>query len=244
MQDLCRGMEFLHMSKIAFHGRLTSMNCLISSRWELKIAGYGLNELYMSQQEGNDIQQSSTLPQILQSSPSSKEQRSIGSVGSGGMRNWSPELDRSRRFNQHLQQEQSIYDLCHEAPSPRRIITTDAVDKEERAFYDQENADIAANGAAASAGVSPRLHRNSSVRNSSVYPASQSGVSSMAGFSGIDYSTDSTPLLWAAPECLRLDGNGEYEVIGSQRGDLYRFVIYSFYIFIVTLFFLYWREPP
>ncbi|KAK3845375.1 MAG: hypothetical protein J3R72DRAFT_357234, partial [Linnemannia gamsii] len=52
MQDLCRGMEFLHMSKIAFHGRLTSMNCLVSSRWELKIAGYGLDELYRSQQEG------------------------------------------------------------------------------------------------------------------------------------------------------------------------------------------------
>ncbi|KAF9582667.1 hypothetical protein BGW38_010909 [Lunasporangiospora selenospora] len=56
MQDLCRGMEFLHMSKIEYHGHLSSMNCLISSRWELKIAGYGLDGLYRSQQEESELQ--------------------------------------------------------------------------------------------------------------------------------------------------------------------------------------------
>ncbi|KAG0212512.1 hypothetical protein BGX33_003500 [Mortierella sp. NVP41] len=220
MQDLCRGMEFLHMSKIAFHGRLTSMNCVISSRWELKIAGYGLSELYMSQQEGHEAQQSSSLPQILHPSSSSNQQRSPESgSGAGGFRPWSGDSDRSHRFDQHLQQQQSIYDLGHEAPSPRSRDLTDAMDKEERAFYEQDNA-----AAAALTAVSPRLNRNNSNCNSSVYPPpppSQSGVSSMAEYSGIDYSTDSTPLLWAAPECLQLDKNGDYEAIGSQRGDLY-----------------------
>ncbi|KAF9156860.1 hypothetical protein BG015_000038 [Linnemannia schmuckeri] len=228
MQDLCRGMEFLHMSKIAFHGRLTSMNCLISSRWELKIAGYGLNELYRSQQEGPDVHQPNSLPQIAHSSSPSSQQRSIGSgsgSGSGGLRPWSSDSDRSQRFNQHLQQQQSIYDLGHEAPFPRTRDLTDAMDKEERAFYEQENA-AAAGGAitATSTAVSPRLHRNGSSRNGSIYPAaplSHSGVSSMAEYSGIDYSTDSTPLLWTAPECLQLDKNGDYEAVGSQRGDLY-----------------------
>ncbi|KAF9336616.1 hypothetical protein BGZ91_009934, partial [Linnemannia elongata] len=205
MQDLCRGMEFLHMSKIAFHGRLTSMNCLISSRWELKIAGYGLNELY-------------------------SQQRSIGSgSGSGGFRPWSSDSDRSQRLNQHLQQQQSIYDHSHEAPTPRVRDLTDAMDKEERAFYDQENDTAAAAAAevpltATSTAVSPRLHRNGSSRNGSIYPAappSHSGVSSMAEYSGIDYSTDATALLWTAPECLQLDKNGDYEAVGSQRGDLY-----------------------
>ncbi|KAF9124531.1 hypothetical protein BGX30_000903 [Mortierella sp. GBA39] len=230
MQDLCRGMEFLHMSKIAFHGRLTSMNCLISSRWELKIAGYGLSELYRSQQEGSEVNQSNNLPQITHSSSSSNQQRSIGS-GSGfsGFRPRASDSDRSQRLNQHLQQQQGIYDLGYEAPSPKIRDLTDTMDKEERAFYEQENATAAAAAGvhitATSTAVSPRLHhRHGSSRNGSIYlaaPPSHSGMSSMAGYSGIDYSTDSTPLLWTAPECLQLDKNGDYEAVGSQHGDHY-----------------------
>ncbi|KAF9902991.1 hypothetical protein EC991_004325 [Linnemannia zychae] len=223
MQDLCRGMEFLHMSKIVFHGRLTSMNCLISSRWELKIAGYGLNELYRSQQEGVDTNQSNSLPQMLHSSTSSSQQRSVSSGAGSGVRPWSSDSDRSQRLNQHLQQQQSIYDLGHEAPAPKSRDMTDTMDKEERAFYEQEIATMA-NPTTTSTAVSPRLHRNGSTRNASGFspaPPSHSGVSSMAEYSGIDYSTDSTPLLWTAPECLQLDMNGDYEAVGSQRGDLY-----------------------
>ncbi|KAG0292380.1 hypothetical protein BGZ96_004184 [Linnemannia gamsii] len=227
MQDLCRGMEFLHMSKIAFHGRLTSMNCLITSRWELKIAGYGLSELYRSQQEGQETHQSNSLPQISHSPSPSNQQRNIGSGAGSGLsafRPWTSDSDRSQRFDQHLQQQQSIYDLGHEAPSPRPRDLPDAMDKEESAFYEQENAAAGVPLTATSTAVSPRLHRNGSSRNGSIYPAappSHSGVSSMAEYSGIDYSTDSTPLLWTAPECLQFDKNGDYEAIGSQRGDLY-----------------------
>ncbi|KAG0306361.1 hypothetical protein BGZ98_002526 [Dissophora globulifera] len=49
MTDISRGMEFLHNSKIQHHGDLRSSNCLITSRWEVKIGGYGLSGLLESQ---------------------------------------------------------------------------------------------------------------------------------------------------------------------------------------------------
>ncbi|KAF9290863.1 hypothetical protein BGZ88_007149 [Linnemannia elongata] len=52
MSDISRGMEFLHQSKIQFHGDLKSANCLITSRWEVKVGGYGLRELTATQQPG------------------------------------------------------------------------------------------------------------------------------------------------------------------------------------------------
>ncbi|KAG0084452.1 hypothetical protein BGZ93_001235 [Podila epicladia] len=52
MSDISRGMEFLHNSKIEFHGDLHSSNCLITSRWEVKVGGYGLSQLYATQRPG------------------------------------------------------------------------------------------------------------------------------------------------------------------------------------------------
>ncbi|KAF9571506.1 hypothetical protein EC968_000469 [Mortierella alpina] len=49
MSDISRGMEFLHQSKIQFHGDLRSANCLITSRWEVKIGSYGLKQLLETQ---------------------------------------------------------------------------------------------------------------------------------------------------------------------------------------------------
>ncbi|XP_070541354.1 atrial natriuretic peptide receptor 2-like isoform X2 [Ptychodera flava] len=42
MEDLARGMYYLHSTEIKSHGMLKSSLCLIDSRWVLKVADYGL----------------------------------------------------------------------------------------------------------------------------------------------------------------------------------------------------------
>ncbi|KAF6020196.1 hypothetical protein EB796_021491 [Bugula neritina] len=41
--DIIQGMTFLHESDIHFHGSLRSTNCVIDSRWAVKLTGYGLH---------------------------------------------------------------------------------------------------------------------------------------------------------------------------------------------------------
>ena len=42
-------MNFLHASEIKYHGNLKSSNCVVDSRWVLKIANFGLNNLRRQQ---------------------------------------------------------------------------------------------------------------------------------------------------------------------------------------------------
>lgn len=42
--DIVRGMIYLHDSPIKFHGKLKSSNCLVDSRWVLKLSDFGLRE--------------------------------------------------------------------------------------------------------------------------------------------------------------------------------------------------------
>ena len=42
---LSQGMEYIHKSPLKFHGRLKSTNCLLDSRWVVKITDFGLGRL-------------------------------------------------------------------------------------------------------------------------------------------------------------------------------------------------------
>ncbi|XP_077984668.1 atrial natriuretic peptide receptor 1-like [Glandiceps talaboti] len=42
--DILAGLQFLHKSSLKMHGNLKSSNCLVDSRWVVKVADYGLSE--------------------------------------------------------------------------------------------------------------------------------------------------------------------------------------------------------
>ncbi|KAK0408089.1 hypothetical protein QR680_003767 [Steinernema hermaphroditum] len=42
LKDICNGLVVLHNSFLTCHGRLTSSNCLIDDRWQVKLSNYGL----------------------------------------------------------------------------------------------------------------------------------------------------------------------------------------------------------
>ncbi|XP_077996436.1 atrial natriuretic peptide receptor 2-like [Glandiceps talaboti] len=45
LSDIALGMDYLHKSTLVSHGHLKSSNCVVDSRWVLKITDYGLNRL-------------------------------------------------------------------------------------------------------------------------------------------------------------------------------------------------------
>ncbi|KAF9436004.1 hypothetical protein BGZ76_005039 [Entomortierella beljakovae] len=208
MQDLCRGMEFLHMSKIGFHGRLTSLNCLISSRWELKISGYGLDGLFASQ---------AAIENINDSSLSEKQNKLKYSP-----RNWLSDSRIEQRGSPRSQQ----HGVFGSNPGSLNKEFYDNVDNDtvikqgsipsKKLFGDEELV-----SSPSLPGVRPGNSDNSQYNTNSQYPASTSAISDGLDLSGFDPSTDLTPLLWTAPECLIMDKNDSYISKGSQRGDVY-----------------------
>ncbi|XP_052458767.1 atrial natriuretic peptide receptor 1 isoform X3 [Carassius gibelio] len=51
MLDIVKGMDYLHHSPLHFHGHLSSANCVVDSRFVLKVTDFGLNMLRISDSE-------------------------------------------------------------------------------------------------------------------------------------------------------------------------------------------------
>lgn len=53
IQDIIKGMHYLHNSVIKSHGSLKSSNCLVDSRFVLKIADFGMHFLRVHSSDGS-----------------------------------------------------------------------------------------------------------------------------------------------------------------------------------------------
>ncbi|KAK5637740.1 hypothetical protein RI129_000077 [Pyrocoelia pectoralis] len=49
MHDICKGMSYLHSSEMQFHGNLKSSNCVVDSRFVLKITDFGIRSFKSSE---------------------------------------------------------------------------------------------------------------------------------------------------------------------------------------------------
>ncbi|XP_041356549.1 atrial natriuretic peptide receptor 1-like [Gigantopelta aegis] len=55
MQDIVRGMAYLHGSEIKSHGKLKSTNCVVDSRFVVKITDFGLHYLRDSDEDSDQV---------------------------------------------------------------------------------------------------------------------------------------------------------------------------------------------
>lgn len=52
-----QGMVYIHNSKLSFHGRLKSPNCLVDNRWMLKVTDFGLAKFLDNSEDECDEEQ-------------------------------------------------------------------------------------------------------------------------------------------------------------------------------------------
>ncbi|KAI8430456.1 hypothetical protein MSG28_000727 [Choristoneura fumiferana] len=85
LTDLVKGMRYLHASPLRQHGRLSSRNCVVDSRWVLRITDYGLPSFYRAQgwsqpvRSARDSNAINKLLELLWTSPEVlREERGMG----------------------------------------------------------------------------------------------------------------------------------------------------------------------
>jgi hypothetical protein len=55
-ESISQGMRYISNSPIRCHGNLKSRNCIVDSRWVLKITDYRLNEMYTLQNSPRQVE--------------------------------------------------------------------------------------------------------------------------------------------------------------------------------------------
>lgn len=73
LNDLCRGMRYIHHSSIKYHGNLKSRNCVVDSRWVLKLTDFGLPSIYSNQNFSRTL----SLSDLLWTAPEHLRQTTI-----------------------------------------------------------------------------------------------------------------------------------------------------------------------
>uniref|UniRef100_A0A1I7T6G5 Guanylate cyclase n=1 Tax=Caenorhabditis tropicalis TaxID=1561998 RepID=A0A1I7T6G5_9PELO len=64
MKDIVNGLTWIHESSYEFHGMLTSKNCLLNDRWQLKITDFGLKN-FRTQDQYTKADRLWTAPELL-----------------------------------------------------------------------------------------------------------------------------------------------------------------------------------
>nr|XP_006811144.1 PREDICTED: atrial natriuretic peptide receptor 1-like [Saccoglossus kowalevskii] len=121
LTDLVSGMEYIHKSRVGSHGRLKSSNCVIDSRWVLKVTDYGLNRFKSHTQDDGDYAYHAgllwTAPEILRSS-----QRPLNGTQKGDIYSFAiiigETLTRSGPFDTHIHSPREIVELVSKGGTP------------------------------------------------------------------------------------------------------------------------------
>eukprot|EP01135_Chromosphaera_perkinsii_P009638 Nk52_evm88s1810 gene=Nk52_evmTU88s1810 len=82
MQDCCKGMQYIHASPIVAHGALKSSNCLIDSRWVLRVTDIGFEEFRDGEEKEDEDENAQFVRKYWMAPEHAKEGQVIGFNGS------------------------------------------------------------------------------------------------------------------------------------------------------------------